>query len=38
VISRVLATCFIWLRAPKTRGMSLEQIETEVGARHDRAA
>jgi hypothetical protein len=38
VISRVLATCFIWLRVPETRGMSLEQIETEVGARHDRAA
>ncbi|HEY7261662.1 MAG TPA: MFS transporter [Trebonia sp.] len=34
----VLATCFIWLRVPETRGKSLEQIETEVGARPDRAA
>lgn len=34
----VLATGFIWLRVPETRGKSLERIEEEVGARPDRAA
>jgi len=26
------ATVFIWLRVPETKGKSLEQIESEVGA------
>lgn len=34
----LLATVFILLRVPETKGKSLEQIEEEVGARPDRAA
>jgi len=34
----VLATGFIWLRVPETKGRSLEQIEQEVHGRPERAA
>jgi len=32
----VLATGFIWLRVPETKGRSLEQIEREVHGRPER--
>lgn len=34
----VLATGFIWLRVPETKGKSLEQIEDDVRGRPEQAA
>jgi hypothetical protein len=34
----VLATGFIWLRVPETKGRTLEQIEDQIGAPRQDAA